>query len=180
MFDVFFKKKITERKLVDFFVFSTVKMVDDAFEDVSELICADPEFKTTPQLCPTKSDPFLWVVITGNMQMIPRYFNDYQDIRLMDEANRKFAQLLDVPIDVFKQEIKKNSNLFSRLNHPSKNTIYAMSKAVFHKYNLGQYQDDYFKNMDSPNPIFLKRLNEIMEQFIFDWEQFTEDYKIVE
>lgn len=178
MFDVFFKKKITEEKLVDFFVFSTVKMVDDAFEDVSELICADPEFKTTPHISSENSDPFLWVVITGNMNMIPRYFNDFQDIRLLDAANRKFAQVLGVPVDVFKKEIKKNSNLFSRLNHPSKNTIYAMSKAVFSKYELGQYQDEYFKNMGAPNPIFLKRLNEIMEQFIFDWQQFADDYKI--
>jgi len=180
MFDVFFKKKITEEKLIDFFVFSTIKMVDDSFADVASLINEDKEFETPPNLDLSFSDPFLWVVITGNMQFIPRYFNDYQDIRLLDATNRKFAQILDVPIDVFKTEIKKNSQLFSRLNHPSKNTVYAMSKAVFHKYYLGQYQDEYFKNMDSPNPIFLKRLNEIMEHFLFDWEQFIKDYKIVE
>ena len=180
MFGVFFKKKITEEKLIDYFVFSTVKMVDDAFEDVADIICSDSEFKSRPVISAKQSDPFLWVVIAGNMKFIPRYFNDYQDIRLLDDANRKFARLLDVPLDVFKEEVKKYNQLFSRLNHPSKNTIYAMSKAVFHKYHLGQYQDDYFKNMDSPNPIFLKRLNDLMEEFLFDWEQFVEDYKIVE
>lgn len=180
MFGVFFKKKITEEKLVDFFVFSTVKMVDDAFSDVAEIISCDPEFKCKPVISKDLSDPFLWVVITGNMRLIPRYFNDYQDIRLMEDAHRKFARMLDIPIDIFKAEIKKNNQLFSRLNHPSKNTIYAMSKAVFHKYHLGQYQDEYFKNMDSPNPVFLKRLNEIMEQFLFDWDQIIEEYKIVE
>jgi len=180
MFDIFFKKKITEEKLVDYFVFSTVKMVDEAFNDVAELIIRDPEFKTTPQIDDTNVDPFLWVVITGNLSLIPRHFNDYQDIRLMEDANRKFSRLLDIPVDVFKMEIKKNSQLFSRLNHPSKNTVYAMSKAVFHKYHLGQYQDEFFKNKDLPNPLFLKRLNEIMEQFLFNWEQFVDDYKIVE
>ena len=180
MFDIFFKKKITEEKLIDYFVFSTVKMVDETFADVADLIIHDTEFKTKPQIDPTNIDPFLWVVITGNMKFIPRYFNDYQDIRLMEDANRKFSRLLDIPIDIFKAEIKKNSQLFSRLNHPSKNTVYAMSKAVFHKYHLGQYQDEYFKNMDSPNPIFLKHLNEVMEQYLFNWEQFVDDYKIVE
>lgn len=180
MFGVFFKKKITEEKLVDYFVFSTVKMVDDAFEDVADIICSDPEFKTRPIIDAKYNDPFLWIVIAGNMKFIPRYFNDYQDIRLLEEAHRKFARILDLPVDVFKSEIKKYQNLFSRLNHPSKNTLYAMSKAVFHKYHLSQYQDEYFKKMETPNPIFLKRLNELMEEFLFNWEQFIEDFKIVE
>ena len=180
MFGIFFKKKITEEKLVDYFVFSTVKMVDDAFEDVAEIICSDPEFVNTPIISKSQVDPFLWIVITANIKFIPRYFNDYQDIRLLDDANRKFARILDVPLDVFKEEINKYNALFSRLNHPSKNTVYAMSKAVFNKYHLAQYQNEYFKKMDTPNPIFLKRLNEVMEEFIFDWEQLIDDYKIIE
>ena len=180
MFGIFFKKKITEEKLVDYFVFSTVKMVDEAFEDVAEIICSDPEFVTTPIISKAQADPFLWIVITANIKFIPRYFNDYQDIRLLDDANRKFARILDVPLDVFKEEINKYNALFSRLNHPSKNTVYAMSKAVFNKYHLAQYQNEYFKKMDTPNPIFLKRLNEVMEEFIFDWEQIIDDYKVIE
>jgi len=180
MFGIFFKKKITEEKLIDYFVFSTVKMVDDAFEDVRGIICSDPEFTTTPVISKDQNDAFLWVVVTANLKFIPKYFNDYQDIRLLEDANRKFARILDIPLDVFKLEVKKYNQLFSRLNHPSKNTVYAMSKAVFNKYHLAQYQDEYFKKMDTPNPIFLKRLNEIMEEFVFDWEQFIEDYKIVE
>ena len=180
MFGILFKKKITEDKLVEYFVFSTVKMVDDAFEDVADIICCDPEFKFKPVIDTEAVDPFLWIVITGNLKFIPRYFNDYQDIRLMEDANRKFARMLDLPVDTFKSEIKKYNQLFTRLNHPSKNTVYAMSKAVFHKYNLGQFQDEYFRKMDAPNPVFLKRLNGIMEEFIFDWEQFVENYKIIE
>lgn len=180
MFGIFFKKKITEEKLIEYFVFSTVKMVDDAFPDVVDIICSDPEFKFKPSIAVENVDPFLWIVITGNLRFIPRYFNDYQDIRLLDDANRKFARMLDVPIDLFKAEVNKYDRLFSRLNHPSKNTVYAMSKAVFHKYNLGQFQDEYFKKMDAPNPVFLKRLNEVMEDFIFEWEQVIDDYKITE
>lgn len=180
MFGIFFKKKITEEKLINYFVYSTVKMVDDAFPDVADIIRSDQEFKTRPIISDSNVDPFLWVVIAGNLKFIPRYFNDYQDIRLMNEAERKFARTLHIPVDVFKEEIKKLNQLFTLLNQPSKNTLYAMSKAAFSKYNLSQYQDEYFKNMDTPNPIFLKRLNEIMSEFIFDWEQFIDDYKITE
>ena len=63
---------------------------------------------------------------------------------------------------------------------PSKNIHYAMSKAVFYKYELNQYQDAYFQKMKSPNPLFLKRLDDIVEHFIWDWEDLRSKYKIVE
>lgn len=180
MFGTLFKKKISEEKLINYFVVSTVKMVDDAFEDVSEIICADQEFKFKPQIDKNNIDPFLWIVVTGNLSYIPRFFNNYQDIRLLDEANRKFAQTLDVPIDEFKAKVKTTHQKFKAINRPSKNTLYAMSKMFFAAYELGQYQDDYFKNMNAPNPIILKHMNELMETFLFNWEEFVDKYKITE
>ena len=53
-----------------------------------------------------------------------------------------------------------------------------MSKAMFYKYKLNDCQDDYFKNMDSPNPLFLKRMDEIMKNFLWNWEAFFKRYKI--
>ena len=55
-----------------------------------------------------------------------------------------------------------------------------MSKAIFHKYNLNDFQEDYFKNMKAPNPLFLKRLDEIVSHFIWDWDSIKAKLKVVE
>ena len=57
---------------------------------------------------------------------------------------------------------------------------YAMSKGVFFKYELNKFQSDYFRNMNTPNPIFLKRLDEVIGQFIFNWTEIQDTYRIVE
>ncbi len=180
MLDVLFKKKITEEKLTDYFVHSTIKMVDEGFPEIVEIIKYDPEFETPPQIDPEDSDKFLWIVIAGNLKFIPKYFNDYQDVRLLEQSMKKFSRVLDVPFDAFKLQIKKYHQFFARVNHPSKNTLYAMSKSVFYKYNLNPYQEEYFRNMNTPNPIFLKHLDEIMETFLFDWQGFIEKFRIVQ
>ena len=41
--------------------------------------------------------------------------------------------------------------------------IYGMSKAVFHKYGLNEYQDEYFRRMQAPNPLFLKRMDDFSD-----------------
>ena len=38
--------------------------------------------------------------------------------------------------------------------------VYAMSKGIFDKYMLYNFQDEYFKRMQAPNPLFLKRLHD--------------------
>ncbi len=83
---------------------------------------------------------------------------------------------MDVP--AFRCLVKDYKQLMTRLNHPSKNVIYAMSKAIFDKYTLYNYQDEYFKRMQAPNPLLLKRLDEVVENFVWDWDAFFKRYKL--
>jgi hypothetical protein len=120
------------------------------------------------------------IVIAGNLQYIPKYFNDYQDVRLIDSITVNIANALGVDYESLKACISRYQSQMNRLNMPSKNIHYSMSKAVFAKYELNQYQIEYFRNMNSPNPIFLKRLDDIVANFIWDWEEVCAKYKLVE
>jgi len=180
MLDIFFKKKVQEEKLAEYFVHSLIHLVDQGFPDVAELINTDASFAEKPSLQVDDSDSFLFIVIAGNLKFIPQFFNDYQDVRLLDKIQRKFSQVLGIPYAQFKELMVHYHQYFARINHPSKNTHYAMSKAVFFKYELFDYQEDYFKNMKAPNPMFLKRLDDIMEHFIWKWDGILEKFRITE
>lgn len=180
MFAIFKKKKLTEDQLANFFVNSTIQLVEKGFEDVVEIINNDPEFAKSPALDPAQSDQFLLIVIAGNLKIQSKYFESVRDARLTEKIYRKLASVLAVEPAVLKETIAKYQSWMGRINHPSKNTHYAMSKGVFFKYELNQFQTDYFRNMNTPNPIFLKRLDEIVGQFIFKWEDVLENYRITE
>lgn len=180
MFAIFKKKKITEDQLANFFVNSTIKLVEEGFGDVAEIINNDPEFVQKPSVLKEDFDRFLLVVIAGNLKLMEQHFESVKDVRLTEKIFRKLGVALGVEPSILKETIAKYQSWMGRINHPSKNTLYAMSKGVFFKYDLNQYQKDYFKNMNTPNPIFLKRLDEVIQQFVFDWTQLKEDYRIVE
>ena len=65
-----------------------------------------------------------------------------------------------------------------KVNHPSNNTTTAMTRAVLYKYNLIEKQDDYFKDMNVPNPIIQKCLRDVMVSFIWDWDEISDNYKV--
>lgn len=180
MFTLFKKKKLTEDQLANFFVNSLLQLIDNGFEDVVEIINNDPEFAKAPKLQKEDTDKFLLIIIAGNMKLMNGHFEAVKDIRLAEKIVRKFAQTLRVEPGMLKETIAKYQSWMARINHPSKNTHYAMSKGIFYKYNLNQFQTDYFRNMNTPNPIFLKRLDEVVSQFMFDWNDISENYRVVE
>ena len=180
MFDTLFKKKIREEQLADYFVKSLINMVENGFPEVADLINTDPTFIVGPDVHPTDNDKFLLILLAGNLNYIPKYFNDYQDIRLIDKILKIASRDLGVTYEELKRAVSQYQAFFKKVNHPSKNTQYAMSKALFFKYNLNECQEDYFKNMETPNPIFLKHLDDLLVNFIWDWKHFVDKFKIIQ
>ena len=178
MFTIFKKKKLTEDQLANFFVNSILSLVEEGFQDVVEIINNDPEFIKTPNISKEDYDRFLLVVIAGNIKLMSEHFDSVKDVRITEKIYRKLGTALSVEPMTLKETIAKYQSWMSRINHPSKNTRYAMSKGVFFKYDLNQFQSDYFRNMNTPNPIFLKRLDEVIHQFLFNWSDIKENYRI--
>jgi hypothetical protein len=88
------------------------------------------------------------------------------------------ASVFQTDFHLMEEKINKYTSFISRVNHPSKNILYGMSKAVFFKFKLGQYQDDYFAQLNTPNPIFLKKIDTLIENYIWDWKTVFEKIKI--
>jgi hypothetical protein len=105
-------------------------------------------------------------------------FDAEQAARVEGLIFEKLAKIYDMEIGAFRNLIRDYQNFIMRVNHPSKNWIYGMSKAVFHKYKLNEFQDEYFKRMQAPNPLFLKRMDEVMANFIWNWDAFFKKYRI--
>ena len=175
---LFGKKKLTEDKTANVFVNTIVSVVDNTFEEVRDSIINDPVFETTPKVEANDSDKFLMIVLTANLKMLSKYFSTSEEILIKGKIIDKFSHVFGLEYNQMKTIISNYSDFCSRVNHPSKNLIYGMSKAVFFKYNLGQNQDDYFAQLNAPNPIFLKRMDSIMENYIWDWNSFFNKYKI--
>jgi hypothetical protein len=172
------KKKLTEDKMASVFAKSMLDVIDKGFEDVVGLVNDDPVFVQSPNLSNDDIKDFLLIIITANMSMMDEFFMPEQSTRLESEIYHAFADELGCEELTLKKAVSNYDQEMMRVNHPSKNMLYAMSKAFFAKYELNQYQDQYFRRMQAPNPLFLKRMDEIMMNFVWDWEAFFKKFKL--
>lgn len=179
MLTLFGKKKIKEEVAVNTFVQRLLDTTDEAFPEIASIINESPEFVTKPNVTEKDKGLFLLIVVAGNLKYIPKHFDHPQDTRMQDKILHAFSHVFNLSHEEFYDMVKDYWSYFSRVNHPSKNTLYAMSKTLFYKLNLIPLQEEYFSKMKCPNPVFLKRMDEIFEGFVWNWEDFLAKYNVV-
>jgi hypothetical protein len=172
------KKKLNADKLANVFVNSILEITDNGFEDLKEMIKEDPAFVTLPEVPNNCADKFMLIVTVGNLNQLHNYFEVEDAAEMRKLIIEKFASIYDISVRDFEELLDQTASYISQVNHPSKNLLYGMSKAIFHKFDLNKHQEDYFKSLKTPNPLFLKRMDELMHNFLWDWDQFFKKHRI--
>ena len=172
------KKRLSDEKVANIFVNALLEVVDNGFPEVASLVNEDPAFVRSPQLDSKNNGPFSLIILVANLSSLESTFEAEQADKVEQIIFENCGKMYGLSPVEFKKLIRDFQSYMSRINHPSKNMIYAMSKAFFFKYSLSEFQDDYFKRMQVPNPLFLKRLDEVMQHFLWDWDVFMRKYKL--
>lgn len=172
------RKKLTEAKLADMYVKAILEVVDSGFPEIAGLINDDPRFTAPPQINPENSDQFLMIVIASNLTYIPEKFPAPQDRRISNLIIEKFAVALNVPVERFHEITNDYMRFIERVNEPSINRLHGIVKAMFLKYGLNDHQEEHFKNLNTPSPVFLHRMSEIVANFIWSWDSFFSSYRL--
>lgn len=179
MLTIFGKKKLTPERVAHLLAHNILETVENGFPEIAGFIKDSPEFVRVPDIDKDDYGKFLMIVIAGNFSYIPQFFTEGQDKEIIDECTKKFAPVFDMTPAQLASHVREYKEFMSRVNAPSKNMLYAMSKAIFFKYDLNDCQEEYFRSMKTPNPIFLKNLDEVVRNFLWDWEAFNEKYKVI-
>jgi hypothetical protein len=178
MLSAILKKKLSDNQVANMFINAIFDIVDNGFKEVAQMINEDIVFEQSPSIPENHSGEFGLIVIVGNLSFLESTFDPDQAARVEQLIFEKLSRIYGMTELEFSQLIREYQSFIQRLNHPSKNMIYGMSKAVFHKYNLYDFQDEYFKRMQAPNPLFLKRLDEVMNNFVWNWDAFFKKYRL--
>ncbi len=178
MLGTLIKKRLSDNQVANIFINALFNTVDNGFKEVAQLINEDTAFVRSPEIADNENGEFALIVIVGNLSFLESTFEAEDASRIERIIFEKLAAMYEMSILDFTKMIRDYQSFITRINHPSKNMIYGMSKAVFHKYGLNEFQDDYFRRMQAPNPLFLKRMDEVIGNFIWNWDAFFKKYKL--
>lgn len=174
------KRKLTDEKVANIFVNTSLEIVEEGWPKIVELLNASPEFEKSPELDPKDYGRFLMIVVSANLSAVPKHFDPGVDRAIIKRSCAKFGRVLGVPKEDFAKKVKEFKAFMKKVNHPSTNSVTAMTRAVFYKYHLIESQDEYFRDMNVPNPIIMKVLRDVVTNFYWDWDEvICDNYKVV-
>ena len=174
MLSIFKKQKVQVQELTTEFVDAFLPTVYEGFPEIAAIINESIEFVESPKIDNEDLDRFLLICLAANITAIQQCFSSQYDQVITRNVLEKVALKGSVEYEDLVRAVKSNQKFISKVNHPSRNILYGMSKAIFYKYNLSKYQVEYFRKLNSPNPIFLKRLDEAVECFLWEWEKHSD------
>lgn len=177
MFGALLKKRLTGSQFANVFINAIFDSTEKGFAVVAEMINNDPSFIESPNLNASDFEPFQLIVLSANFQSLDKYFEPQEVSDIKSHILSKLATIYSVDSKKISEVINNYCSFISKVNHPSKTMLYGVSKAVAYKYELSAFQDEYFKRMQAPNPLFLKRLDAVMENFLWDWTAFMKKFK---
>lgn len=178
MLNAILKRKINDDQLANLFVNMLLDSVDSCYDDIVDLIKDDVAFEKTPNVASLGMDHLLLIVFGANLTLAQNILDVEPANALRIAVTRKMANIFEQSEAEFTPLLKEYQSFVNHINYPSKNLVYGMSKAIFSKYELAQYQDEYFRDMKAPNPMFLQRFNDITELFLWDWDAFFKKYRL--
>lgn len=172
------KKRLKCDEIARMFVHATLDSVEDAWPDVAGLMRESIHFERPPEIDEGDAAPFLLVVLAGNLDFIPKFFEGGSEHRLISAILAALSKELELPVDQLAARIGRVREEMVKLNRPSKKTLSAMSRGLYLGYDLNGYQEEYFRSLNVPNPRFLMQMEEVLQHFLWDWTSFQEQYRL--
>ncbi|MCG9912385.1 MAG: hypothetical protein MH137_13915 [Flavobacteriales bacterium] len=176
---LFGKKKIQKEKVVQIYVDTIFDVIERGFPEIVEFINNEKQFTKSPQLGKEDFEWFTYIIYGANVLNLYEHMDTEtaDDLKLL--IIREVAERYTKRDQVVAEEIILEYEGFLRdLYGKTKNIVKTISLALFNKFELNNYQDEHYQRLNAPNPVFLKDLNEMMELFVWNWEDFFTKYKI--
>ncbi len=177
---LFGKKKIKKDRLVQTYVDTIFDVIERGFPEVAEFINEEKQFTKSPRIGEEDFEWFTYIIYGGNMINLYNYFDtdtadDLKVLIIREVAERYTRKDQQIAEEIILEYEKFLTDTHSK----TKNVVKTISTALFHKFELNHYQDEHYQRLNEPNPMFFKELNEMMELFVWNWEDFLQKYKVV-
>ena len=178
---MFGKKRLSEEYVSKVFVSTINGLAEDSFPILRDYLLEVPELECPPKIGENQMEWFLYIVFSANLYNLKEHFNGDQHDRMRILVIDEFiSSLVGKSHDLVLDQINSYEDYLAALDRKENDGLAKIiALAIFEKYGLNNCQIEHFQKMNMPNPIIIKSMTEITENFIWNWNDILENYKLV-
>jgi Glu-tRNA(Gln) amidotransferase subunit E-like FAD-binding protein len=174
------KKRLKEQHVARVFVGTLNELAEKTFSTLSGFLNEVPELMESPKIKPNQIEWFLYIIFSTNLHNLRNYFESNQLNRMRILVIDEFIESLEGrEHDLTLEQINNYEEYIVSLDNIIDDLPKSMATAIFNKYGINDCQLDHFRKINTPNPIIIKSIEEATKNYIWNWQDFLEKYKMV-
>jgi len=172
------KEKVTVEELAVVYTKTLFEVIELGFSEIIEFVNDNRKFEESPNLKLEDTNWFLLIVFAANNHSLSERFDEDVVQRLHHASLNELIGYFDMEEDIVRDMFIDYEEFFKEQYTEDITTEKAMAKSIFVKYNLNEFQGDLLKNKNEANPVFLQELTDLMSNFIWNWTDYLNKYKV--
>ncbi len=172
------RKKIKVEEAIDLYVSVLNEVIENGFIEIKDFINNNNNLESNPDIKDEDVKWFRMIILLGNLNLLGQNFESQEAIDIRVLILDRILSLIDKNLDLAMEQFLHYEDYFKQLLSENEDVPKTMAIAIFEKYNINDYQGDLFKRKNTPNPVFLHELKNLLRHFIWNWEDYLKKYKI--
>jgi Glu-tRNA(Gln) amidotransferase subunit E-like FAD-binding protein len=179
-FSIFGKKRLKEHHVAKVLVGTINELAEESFPTLAAFLNEVPELKENPKINSSQIEWFLYIVFSANLYNLKFHFESNQLNRLRILVIDEFiASLEDREHDLTLEQINNYEEYITGIDNKVEDLPKTIATVVFNKFGINNYQVDHFQKINTPNPIIIKSIEDATKNYIWNWAELLEKYKMV-
>jgi len=173
------KEKVKVKRTADIFTVALNKVIDGGFPEIQDFFNNNNNLKKSPNITIADIKWFRLIIFMGNLQIMSTKFEDDETLDLRNHILDNLLPLLDDDNEIAMDLFLDYEEYFEDVTSKYPDNLKAISISIFDKYRINDCQSELFKRKDEPNPILFNELKNLLSHFMWDWDEFLENCKVV-
>lgn len=179
-FSLFGKKKLKEQHVAKVMVGTLNELAEETFPTLTDFLNDVPELKESPSIKPHQLEWFLYIIFSANLYNLKFHFESNQLNRMRILIIDEFIESLqDREHDLTLEQINNYEEYITGIDRSIDDLPKAMATAIFNKFGINDCQVDHFQKINTPNPIIIKSIEDATKNYIWNWPDLLDKYKMV-
>ncbi len=179
-FSLFGKKRLREQHVANVLVGTINELAEETFPTLADFLNEVPELKESPKIKPNQIEWFLYIVFSANLYNLKFHFESNQLNRMRILIIDEFIESLENrEHDLTLEHINNYEEYIAGIDRNTGDLPKAVATAIFNKFGINNCQVDHFQKMNTPNPIIIKSIEDATKNYIWNWSDLLEKYKMV-
>ena len=172
------KEKISCQDTSKIFSVALNKVIDDGFLEIKEFLNNNNNLEKSPNISSEDIKYFRLIIFSTNLYIISTKFDTAESLKLRNCVLDHLLPTVDKDKELAKDVFLQYETYYNDIIKTQIDPIESAAVSIFKKFKINECQSLLLQRKNEPNPVLFSELKNLLDHFVWNWDEFLDKCKI--